>query len=82
MTLPEAPPRTSSVVTGGAGGIGLAIAERLAAEGPVVVLDLAPRLAALRDLPRRELYDLPDPRLDVLEKALVRGRAVRVTIEE
>ena len=45
MTLPEAPPRTSSVVTGGAGGIGLAIAERLAAEGPVVVLDLAPRLA-------------------------------------
>jgi hypothetical protein len=41
-----------------------------------------PRLAALRDLPRRELYDLPDPRLDVLEKALVRGRAVRVTIEE
>jgi len=40
-----------------------------------------PRLAALRDLPRRELYDLPDPRLDVLDKALERGRAVRVTIE-
>ncbi len=40
------------------------------------------RLARLRDLPRRELYDLPDPRLDVLQKALDRGRAVRITIEE
>jgi NAD(P)-dependent dehydrogenase (short-subunit alcohol dehydrogenase family) len=43
VTLPEAP-RTSSVVTGGAGGIGLAVAERLATVGPVVVLDVAPRL--------------------------------------
>jgi hypothetical protein len=41
-----------------------------------------PRLAGIRDLPRRELYDLPDPRLDVLRRALERGRAVRVTIEE
>ena len=41
-----------------------------------------PRLAVLRDLPRRELFDLPDPRLEVLEKALQRGRAARVTIEE
>ena len=41
-----------------------------------------PRLAGIRDLPRRELYDLPDPRLDVLEKALDRGRAVHVSIEE
>jgi hypothetical protein len=40
------------------------------------------RLAGLRDLPRRELYDLPDPRLAVLEQALARARAVRVTIEE
>jgi Actinobacteria/chloroflexi VLRF1 release factor len=40
------------------------------------------RLAGIRALPRRELYDLPDPRLDVLEKALDRGRAVRVTIDE
>jgi Actinobacteria/chloroflexi VLRF1 release factor len=40
------------------------------------------RLAHLRELPRRELYDLPDPRRDVLEHALERGRAVRVTIEE
>ena len=40
------------------------------------------RLAGLRDLPRRELYDLPDPRLDVLRRALERGRAARVTIEE
>ena len=41
-----------------------------------------PRLAALRELPRRELYDLPDPRRGVLEDALRRGRAVRVSIEE
>jgi len=40
------------------------------------------RLAGLRRLPRRELYDLPDPRLDVLQKALDRARAVRITIEE
>ena len=40
------------------------------------------RLAGLRDLPRRELYDLPDPRLDVLQRALDRGRAVRITIAE
>ena len=40
------------------------------------------RLAGLRALPRRELYDLPDPRLDVLRRAVERGRAARVTIEE
>ncbi len=40
------------------------------------------RLAALVDLPRRELFDLPDPRADVLRTAVERGRAVRVTIEE
>jgi hypothetical protein len=41
-----------------------------------------PRLAHLEGMPRRELYDLPDPRRAVLEDALRRGRAVRVTIEE
>ncbi|SDO99415.1 hypothetical protein SAMN04489867_1125 [Pedococcus dokdonensis] len=41
-----------------------------------------PRLAHLDALPRRELYDLPDPRRDVLEEAVKRGRAVRVTIED
>jgi len=41
-----------------------------------------PRLAHLDALPRRELYDLPDPRRGVLEEALKRGRAVRVTIED
>nr|WP_238338490.1 acVLRF1 family peptidyl-tRNA hydrolase [Pedococcus badiiscoriae] len=41
-----------------------------------------PRLAHLVALPRRELYDLPDPRRAVLEDALYRGRAVRVTIED
>lgn len=40
------------------------------------------RLAGLRDLPQRALFDLPDPRIDVLRAALERGRAVRVTIEE
>ena len=41
-----------------------------------------PGLDGIRDLPRRELYDLPDPRLSVLEQAVDRGRSVRVTIEE
>jgi hypothetical protein len=41
-----------------------------------------PRLAHLATLPRRELYDLPDPRLDVLRDALRRGRAVRVDLDE
>ncbi|HET8769008.1 MAG TPA: acVLRF1 family peptidyl-tRNA hydrolase [Pedococcus sp.] len=41
-----------------------------------------PRLAVLADLPRRELYDLPDPRRSVLEDALRRGRVVRVTVED
>ena len=41
-----------------------------------------PRLAHLTTLPRRELYDLPDPRRAVLEEALRRGRSVRVTIED
>jgi hypothetical protein len=40
------------------------------------------RLGDLRDLPRRELYDLPDPRLEVLRTALRRARALRVTIDE
>ncbi|MGL4744581.1 MAG: acVLRF1 family peptidyl-tRNA hydrolase [Dermatophilaceae bacterium] len=40
------------------------------------------RLAGIRDLPTRDLYDLPDPRLDVLRVAAERGRAVRVTIDE
>lgn len=41
-----------------------------------------PRLAKLVALPRRELYDLPDPRLVVLKQALRRGRAVRITLTE
>lgn len=41
-----------------------------------------PRLAHLDTLPRRELYDLPDPRRAVLQDALQRGRAVRITIED
>jgi hypothetical protein len=42
----------------------------------------APALRALRGLPSRELPDLPDPRRDVLEAALRRGRAVRVELTE
>jgi len=41
-----------------------------------------PRLARLIKLPRRELFDLPDPRLVVLKQALRRGRAVRITLSE
>lgn len=41
-----------------------------------------PRLTALAALPRRELYDLPDPRRDVLDRALQRGRAVRISLVE
>ena len=40
------------------------------------------RLARLAQLPRRELFDLPDPKLAVLERAVRRGRAVRITLTE
>lgn len=36
--------------------------------------------ARLLDLPRRGLWDLPDPRRTVLEEAVRRGRAVRVEV--
>lgn len=39
-------------------------------------------LATLARLPRRELYDLPDPRLQVLRDALRRARAVRLLLRE
>ncbi len=41
-----------------------------------------PALRTLRDVPRRELYDLPDPKRVVLETALRRGRAYRVELTE
>jgi hypothetical protein len=40
------------------------------------------RLSRLADLPRRELFDLPDPKLVVLQRALRRGRSVRITLSE
>ena len=40
------------------------------------------RLRALESLPRRELFDIPDPRRAVLDAALGRARAVRITIED
>jgi len=40
------------------------------------------RLSRLSQLPRRELFDLPDPRLVVLQRALRRGRAVRIMLSE
>jgi hypothetical protein len=40
------------------------------------------RLSSLVALPRRELYDLPDPKLVVLERALRRARAVRIVLTE
>ncbi|MBC9823353.1 acVLRF1 family peptidyl-tRNA hydrolase [Terrabacter sp. MAHUQ-38] len=39
-------------------------------------------LRALSGAATRELYDLPDPRRDVLETALRRGRAVRIELDE
>ena len=45
-----------------------------------VLADL--RLARLAQLPRRELFDLPDPKLVVLQKALRRARAVRISLVE
>lgn len=41
-----------------------------------------PRLARLGRHPRRELFDLPDPKLVVLKQALRRGRAVRILLTE
>ena len=41
-----------------------------------------PRLGRLTALPRRELFDLPNPRLEVLQRALRRGRAVRVGVDD
>jgi len=41
-----------------------------------------PRLAHLDGLPRRELYDLSDPRLAVLQEAVRRARAVWVDLDE
>ena len=60
------------------------------AEGLVVGGDRAlvrdvltdPRLAHLAHLPRRELYDIPDPKLRVLQDAVGRGRAVWVDLDE
>ncbi|GAA6526771.1 Vms1/Ankzf1 family peptidyl-tRNA hydrolase [Intrasporangium sp. DVR] len=42
----------------------------------------SPALRALRGLPVRELFDLPDPRRDVLEAAVRRGRSYRITLTE
>ena len=41
-----------------------------------------PRLSRLVKLPRRELFDLPDPKLVVLKQALRRGRSVRIRLCE
>jgi hypothetical protein len=41
-----------------------------------------PRLARLLQLPRRELFDLPDPKLVVLKQALRRARAVLIALVE
>lgn len=40
------------------------------------------RLGSLRELPTRSLYDLGDPNRAVLESAIKRGRAVRITLKE
>lgn len=48
----------------------------------VTAVFAASPLRALAELPRRELYDLPDPKRAVLETALRRGRAVRITLAD
>jgi hypothetical protein len=63
----------------GAGAAGLILGGDRALAGHVLE---DPRLASLRDLPRRDLYDLPDPSFALLGRALERGRAVRIAIDE
>jgi len=41
-----------------------------------------PLLGRLAALPRREIYDLPDPRLKVLQDTLRRGRVIRIRVSE
>ena len=41
-----------------------------------------PRLALLRELPRREFHDIGDPRRAVLDDVVRRARAVQVTIDD
>jgi len=41
-----------------------------------------PLLAGLGELPRREFYDVPDPRLKVLQETLRRGRTTRIRLTE
>ncbi|KGN38744.1 acVLRF1 family peptidyl-tRNA hydrolase [Knoellia subterranea] len=41
-----------------------------------------PRLATLRDLARREFYDIADPRRAVLDEVVRRARAVQVSIDD
>lgn len=46
-------------------------------DGPSLTARTRSHLAVL---PRRELYDLPDPRRSVLDDAVRRGRAVLVEV--
>lgn len=70
----------------GAGGIpGLGGQPGLVVGGDRALVEAVLQEAPLRGLdalPARTLYDLPDPRLDVLQTAVERGSAVRVTISE
>ena len=65
-------------VTGAVGGLVLGGDQALAA---AVTDELAHGpLARLRGIPRRELWDLPDPRRAVLDEAVLRARAVLVEV--
>lgn len=80
--------QADELVDAAAGHLARILTDRVPAQALVIggdrqfVADALRALPEVAGLPRRELFDLPDPRLDVLRTALERARAVRVTIEE
>lgn len=67
--------QVSSVVTGGAQGVGRAIVDRLCALGPVIVVDVVDRLGAQPDHVRLVTGDARDPDVAVRAAALAERAA-------
>ena len=79
----ESPSRSATTTPATPGAPGIPAGMVVGGDRAMVAQVLADsRLRALADLPRRELYDLRDPKRDVLARAVERGRAVRVTLVE